>query len=292
MGGLLHVRRRRRVSSSSARPTAAWRAPWSSERRRRRPRHRDSDATATPTRRPPRRRRRRRRARGSRRVTEVGTPAYWWQDASNADTARQQRDDHGRRAGHVRVSDRQQPPQRGVRRCGAGVVSAHEGLPGRVARHQRRAADAGSFGNGWGPGWEGYCTFPNVGTYTLICQVHASDMRGTIIVEPAATPTPTPTRDAHADAASGAGDDHHRRSDGRDERDRTVVHVHVIDRGLDVRVQVRHAGRHWDVRGVHVAAGLHDDGKRRVHLLGQSHQWRDSGPKSGDEIVHRRYRST
>ncbi len=48
--------------------------------------------------------------------------------------------------------------------------------------------------HGWGPGWEGYCTFPDEGTYTLFCQVHPSEMRGTIIVEEGApTPTSTPT---------------------------------------------------------------------------------------------------
>ena len=70
----------------------------------------------------------------------------------------------------------------------------------------------GAFGNGWGPGWEGYCTFPNVGTYTLICQVHAGharhgDRRAGRDADADAD------RDADADAASGAGDDDHERSD-------------------------------------------------------------------------------
>jgi len=40
--------------------------------------------------------------------------------------------------------------------------------------------------------WEGYCTFPTVGTYTFVCDAHVG-MSGTVIVEKAPDPTPTPT---------------------------------------------------------------------------------------------------
>jgi plastocyanin len=47
--------------------------------------------------------------------------------------------------------------------------------------------------------WHGECTFTTPGTYTFICTVHPSEMKGTITVNPngttttTITPTPTPT---------------------------------------------------------------------------------------------------
>ena len=46
------------------------------------------------------------------------------------------------------------------------------------------------------PGWEGYCTFPNAGTYTFVCGAHP-EMTGTVIVQDA-TPTPTASPTATA----------------------------------------------------------------------------------------------
>ena len=47
--------------------------------------------------------------------------------------------------------------------------------------------------NGPAPsGWDGYCTFGTVGTYSFVCVVHP-EMTGSVIVEAAPTPTPTAT---------------------------------------------------------------------------------------------------
>ena len=46
------------------------------------------------------------------------------------------------------------------------------------------------------PGWEGYCTFANAGTYTFVCGAHP-EMTGTVIVQDA-TPTPTASPTATA----------------------------------------------------------------------------------------------
>ena len=209
LGGLLHLRRGRHVSLLSAASTRTWWArSWSGRapRRRRRP--------PRPRRRPPRRHRdghshghghgdRDRDRRpigaphgGARRRRSAGVLVA---GRVEPDAPRQQRDDQGRRAGHVRVPDRQ-----------ATSTTSRSTEPAPASCPQTKASPGGSldtndappmpgtFNNGWGPGWEGYCTFPNVGTYTLICQVHSSDMRGTIIVEPVATATPTATATATA----------------------------------------------------------------------------------------------
>jgi plastocyanin len=41
--------------------------------------------------------------------------------------------------------------------------------------------------------WEGQCTFSKPGTYTFVCTVHPSEMRGTITVNPDGTTTTTTT---------------------------------------------------------------------------------------------------
>ncbi len=54
------------------------------------------------------------------------------------------------------------------------------------------------------PGWEGHCTFDAVGTYSFVCQAHAS-MTGTVVVSaPTATPSPTATETATATATATA----------------------------------------------------------------------------------------
>jgi plastocyanin len=41
--------------------------------------------------------------------------------------------------------------------------------------------------------WKGECTFSTPGTYSFICTVHPTEMKGTITVNPNGTTTPTPT---------------------------------------------------------------------------------------------------
>jgi hypothetical protein len=53
-------------------------------------------------------------------------------------------------------------------------------------------------------GWNGECTFDDLGTYPFKCDVH-EQMTGSVVVEAAATPPPTSTPTATADPAATPG---------------------------------------------------------------------------------------
>ncbi len=92
------------------------------------------------------------------------------------------------------------------------------------------------------------------------------------------------------DRARPAGDDHHERAVRADQPDGAVVRVLVIGGRIDVRVQARHALQRGRLRRLHIAAGVHDDGQRGIHVLGPRERPRRHGRDAGDPLVHGRHR--
>lgn len=85
--------------------------------------------------------------------------------------------------GVVKFSNPYSETRHGLKFTGgtAGATPSCTGIP--VAASEETGATS----------WQGECTFSTPGTYTFICTVHPSEMKGTITVTAAGTPPPSPT---------------------------------------------------------------------------------------------------
>ena len=191
------------VVSGTATPTPT------PDARRRRPRRRRP--------RRPRRHRRRRRQR-RRHVTPTG-PRITAHDSGIAELVagrvvvqrhRRQRDDHGRRAGHVRLPGGHELAQRRVQRRRRSRRRARRPRSRRRFRSSTPTTRRRCRASRSPPGWEGYCQFDAPGTYSFVCGAHP-EMTGTVDRRArgdADTDADTDTdTDAHADADADADAD-------------------------------------------------------------------------------------
>ena len=87
-----------------------------------------------------------------------------------------------------------------------------------------------------------------------------------------------------------AGHDDQLRSDGHDQLDGAVVHVHVERGRPELRVPPRHAFGHRHVRLLRVPEGLHDDRQRRLHVQRpRDRRRRQHRLDAGHAQLHRRH---